>query len=92
MRADTNVLTTTRSSRSSLSRIVGLESIPGVRSINVAGHTTAFEADASAVGTAFDAVHAAGVRSLFGQPPTLEQLFLRHYEAELNGVEPGVAR
>jgi polyether ionophore transport system ATP-binding protein len=72
--------------------IVGLESIPGVRLINVAGHTTAFEADASAVGTAFDAVHAAGVRSLFGQPPTLEQLFLRHYEAELNGVEPGVAR
>ena len=31
----------------------------------------------------FDAVHAAGVRSLFGQPPTLEQLFLRHYETEL---------
>jgi ABC-2 type transport system ATP-binding protein len=65
--------------------IVGLDSIAGVRSVHVAGRSTTFEADAEAVGTAFDAVHAAGVRSFFGQPATLEQLFLRHYEAELNG-------
>jgi ABC-2 type transport system ATP-binding protein len=72
--------------------ITGLSTIPGVRSIHVAGHSTSFEADATAVGPAFDSVHAAGVRSLFGQPPTLEQLFLRHYEAELNGTQAGAAR
>jgi ABC-2 type transport system ATP-binding protein len=72
--------------------VTGLSNIPGVRSIHVAGHSTSFEADATAVGPAFDAVHAAGVRSLFGQPPTLEQLFLRHYEAELDGTQAGAAR
>ncbi|MGA9598512.1 MAG: ABC transporter ATP-binding protein [Acidimicrobiia bacterium] len=69
--------------------IVGLESIPGVRSITVDGSSTTFEADGDAVNAVFDAVHAAGVRSLFGQPPTLEQLFLRHYETELNGIAAG---
>jgi len=72
--------------------ISGLDTIPGVRSIHCDGRSTSFEADAAAVGPAFNAVHAAGVRSLFGQPPTLEQLFLRHYEAELNGTKPGAAR
>jgi ABC-2 type transport system ATP-binding protein len=72
--------------------IAGLDSIAGVRAIQVTGQSTTFEADADAVGAAFDAVHAAGVRSLFGQPPTLEQLFLRHYEAELNGVAAGAGQ
>ena len=31
---------------------------------------------------------AGGVESLVGQPPTLEELFLRHYEDELPGHEP----
>ena len=30
---------------------------------------------------------AAGVRSLISQPPTLEELFLRHYGDELPGHE-----
>jgi len=72
--------------------VAGLDSIPGVRSVHVSGRSTTFDADAEAVSPAFDAVHAAGVRSLFGQPPTLEQLFLRHYGDEAAGAEEGVAR
>jgi len=72
--------------------VAGLDSIPGVRSVHVSGRSTTFDADAEAVGPAFDAVHAAGVRSLFGQPPTLEQLFLRHYGDEAAGAEEGAAR
>lgn len=72
--------------------VTGLDSTPGVRSIRVAGRLTTFEVDTEAVPAALDAVHAAGVRSLFGQPPTLEQLFLRHYDAELAGVAEGASR
>ena len=35
---------------------------------------------------------AAGVRSLTSQPPTLEELFLRHYQADEAAATDGQAR
>ena len=63
--------------------VLGLEAIEGIGGIHVDGHTTHFEAGAEALEAALDAVRGAGLRSLLGQPPTLEELFLRHYGDEL---------
>ena len=35
---------------------------------------------------------AAGVRSLISQPPTLEELFLRHYQADEEAATDGDGR
>ena len=61
--------------------------IPGVSDVVVEGETTTFEATAEALDPALAAVRAAGVRSLYGHPPTLEELFLRHYDDDL--ARPG---
>ncbi len=63
--------------------VVGLDAVEGVGSVVVDGRTTHFEADPEALNDALDLVRGAGLRSLLGQPPTLEELFLRHYGDEL---------
>ena len=70
--------------------VAGLDAITGVADVRVEGTTTHFEADSAALGPALDAVRAAGLRSLLGQPPTLEALFLRHYGDEPAATKPGV--
>ena len=57
--------------------------IPGVSDVVVEGGTTTFEVTADALDTVLEAVRAAGVRSLYGHPPTLEELFLRHYDDDV---------
>ncbi len=57
--------------------------IPGVSGVVVEGGATSFEATPEALDAVLAAVRAAGVRSLYGQPPTLEELFLRHYDDDL---------
>ena len=67
--------------------VVGLDAIPGVGGVRVDGRTTHFEAGPEALNDALDAVRGAGLRSLLAQPPTLEELFLRHYGDELAAGE-----
>jgi ABC-2 type transport system ATP-binding protein len=57
----------------------GLESLPGIHDLVVEGNRARFEVDTTAIDPALDALQRAGVRSLTSQPPTLEELFLRHY-------------
>ena len=49
-----------------------------------------FDVDGHALDEAIRHVSGFGIRSLVSQPPTLEELFLRHYgdELEANGVDP----
>ena len=49
------------------------------------------EVDTSAIDAVLDALQEAGVRSLTSQPPTLEDLFLRHYvdDGPERGTEEG---
>jgi len=63
----------------------GLESLSGVHDLAVDGNNVKFEVDTHELDAALKAVTSFGVRSLTSQPPTLEELFLRHYEDELNG-------
>ncbi|HEX7740473.1 MAG TPA: ABC transporter ATP-binding protein [Marmoricola sp.] len=57
----------------------GLEQIAEVHNLVVEDHRVEFEVDSDRLGAALEAVTAAGVRTLTSQPPTLEELFLRHY-------------
>ncbi|MFJ8579065.1 ATP-binding cassette domain-containing protein [Micromonospora sp. NPDC093277] len=58
----------------------GLADLPGVHDLRVDGNRVRFDVDTAALETALRRLTELGVRSLVSQPPTLEQLFLRHYE------------
>jgi ABC-2 type transport system ATP-binding protein len=66
----------------------GLDTLAGVHDLVVEGTRVHFEIDTVALDGALDALRAAGVRSLTCQPPTLEELFLRHYGDEPATAEP----
>lgn len=54
--------------------------IPGVADIRIDGRTLHCQVDADALGALIRTLGDTGVRSLVSAPPTLEELFLRHYE------------
>jgi ABC-2 type transport system ATP-binding protein len=58
----------------------GLDTLPGVHDLDVNGSRVRFEVDADRLDLVLRALTQAGVRSLTCHPPTLEELFLRHYE------------
>ena len=61
----------------------GLETLLGVHNIKVdVGHVH-FEVDGSALDAALRHLSTFGVHSLVSRPPTLEELFLRHYGDDL---------
>jgi ABC-2 type transport system ATP-binding protein len=66
----------------------GLDTLPGVHDLLAEGNRVRFEIDTVALDGALDLLRAAGVRSLTCQPPTLEELFLRHYGDEPTAAEP----
>lgn len=57
----------------------GLEALTGVHDLVVEGVRATFEVDTVHLGAALEALGRFGVRTLTSQPPTLEELFLRHY-------------
>jgi ABC-2 type transport system ATP-binding protein len=59
----------------------GLADLPGVHDLRVRDGRVSFDVDTAALDTALRRLTDAGVRSLVSQPPTLEELFLRHYDA-----------
>lgn len=57
----------------------GLEVLDGLHDLVVEGHRSRFEVDTHVLGTALAKLGEFGIESLTSQPPTLEELFLRHY-------------
>jgi ABC-2 type transport system ATP-binding protein len=57
----------------------GLEALAGVHNVQVDDHRARFDVDTSRIDEAVRHLSGLGVRSLTSQPPTLEELFLRHY-------------
>ena len=57
----------------------GLDRLTGVYDLVVEGMRATFEVDTVHLGAALEALGRFGVRTLTSQPPTLEELFLRHY-------------
>jgi len=58
----------------------GLDSQPGVHGLVTEGQRVTFEVDTAELDGAIKHLSSFGIRSLVSQPPTLEELFLRHYE------------
>ena len=59
----------------------GLEALPGVHDLTVQGTRVACQVDTAALGGLLAALEPYGVQTLESRPPTLEELFLRHYGA-----------
>jgi ABC-2 type transport system ATP-binding protein len=64
----------------------GLDRLAGLHSLRVEGegdgpYRVRFELDPAALDEALRGLAAAGLRSLVSRPPTLEELFLRHYRS-----------
>ncbi|HET9516391.1 MAG TPA: ABC transporter ATP-binding protein [Actinoplanes sp.] len=67
--------------------LTGLDALPGVHDVAVDDGHTRFDVDAAQLDTVIRWLAPLGVLSLTSTPPTLEELFLRHYGDELAGAE-----
>jgi len=67
----------------------GMELLPGVHDVVVANHRISAQVEPAGLGPFLQALTAAGLRTLTSQPPTLEDLFLRHYGAGNGGGNSG---
>jgi ABC-2 type transport system ATP-binding protein len=70
----------------------GLTDLEGVHDLDVQANRAMFEVDTARLDTAIGALHRVGIRSLTATPPTLEELFLRHYGDELGPAATTDAR
>jgi ABC-2 type transport system ATP-binding protein len=69
---------------------IGLDAMPGVHDLQVEGVRVRCEVGSGQLDAVLRRLTEAGVRSLVSQPPTLEELFLRHYAED--GAEPQPGR
>src|SRR5512132_2358532 len=60
----------------------GLSGLSGVHDLHVDGTRVRLQVDTAQLDEVLRHLSAAGVRGLTSQPPTLEELFLRHYQAD----------
>jgi polyether ionophore transport system ATP-binding protein len=60
----------------------GLLELPGLHNLEVDGTRVRCQVDTDKLDALLRRLTSVGVRSLVSQPPTLEELFLRHYQAE----------
>ncbi|GAA0956768.1 ABC transporter ATP-binding protein [Actinocorallia libanotica] len=60
----------------------GLAALPGVHDLRVEGNRVRCEVDTARLGEVLACLSAVGVRTLTSRPPTLDELFLRHYQPE----------
>ncbi|MEV4897020.1 ABC transporter ATP-binding protein [Nonomuraea sp. NPDC055795] len=78
--ADLRHLTRTSVTAELIGPADGLARLPGVHELTVDGGRLRCQVDGAALTPVLTELARAGVRSLTSQPPTLEELFLRHYE------------
>jgi len=72
-------LTRTSVSAELAAPVAGLADVAGVHDLVVEGTRVRFEVETVQLDEAMGLLHGAGIRSLTATPPTLEELFLRHY-------------
>jgi len=65
---------------------VDLTGVPGVHDPDIQGTRVRCQVDHAALNDVLGRLTAAGVRALTCRPPTLEELFLRHYSTERAGL------
>jgi ABC-2 type transport system ATP-binding protein len=60
-----------------------LDGLPGVHDLSLGGTKAKFDVDTSQLGRAIEHLNRFGIRTLTSTPPTLEELFMRHYGTEI---------
>jgi ABC-2 type transport system ATP-binding protein len=86
--AELRHLTMTSVSAELASPAQGLEQLPGIHDLDVEGNRVRCQVDTDKMDALLQRLTAAGVRSLTSQPPTLEELFLRHYADDGEAAAP----
>jgi ABC-2 type transport system ATP-binding protein len=81
--SDLRHLTRTSIAVETVQEPAGLDALPGVHNLHVEDHRARFDVDTSHVDETVRRLAELSVRSLTSTPPTLEELFLRHYGDEL---------
>jgi ABC-2 type transport system ATP-binding protein len=81
--ADLRHLTRTTVSAQLASPNPALASLPGIHDFVQDGAAVTFEVESARMGEVLSSLVAAGVQTLNARPPTLEELFLRHYRTDL---------
>jgi ABC-2 type transport system ATP-binding protein len=69
----------------------GIDALPGVHDLTVDGRSVRLRVEPDHLSAVLRALSDCGVRSLVSHPPTLEELFLRHYERRESSAGAGVA-
>ena len=67
--------------------LVGLDALPGVHDVVAEDHHARFDVDSAQLDAVIRRLAGLGVRSLTSTPPTLEEMFLRHYGADTPAAE-----
>jgi ABC-2 type transport system ATP-binding protein len=70
----------------------GIAQLPGVHGLEIDGSKVRCEVDTALLEGLMKQLAASGIRSLVAQPPTLEELFLRHYEDDAPAAADAVER
>jgi ABC-2 type transport system ATP-binding protein len=83
-------LTRTTIAAQTVRPVTGVDALPGVHDVQVEDGRVSFDVDSDRLDDAIKHLSGLGIRSLTSHPPTLEDLFLRHYGDEL--AEAGVER
>jgi ABC-2 type transport system ATP-binding protein len=90
--ADLRHLTRTHVEAELAGPVSGLDSVAGVHDLAVSGARVSFDVDNDSLDAAVRHLSGIGIRTLTSQPPTLEQLFLRHYGDRIQAEPAVVAR
>ncbi|CUR61963.1 ABC transporter related protein [metagenome] len=77
--ADLRHLTRTTVRSETVRPPTSLTGVAGVHDLTIDGTRAAFEVDTAELDTVLGLLREAGIRTLSASPPTLEELFLRHY-------------
>jgi ABC-2 type transport system ATP-binding protein len=70
----------------------GLAALPGVHDLDIQGRRVKLQVDTDKLDAVLRSLTDSGVRSLTSTPPTLEELFLRHYQEDVHAAQGAMAR
>ncbi|WP_313344841.1 ABC transporter ATP-binding protein [Sedimentibacter sp.] len=70
-----------------LAKYVNLNQLQGIHDVSRKDEKWRFSVDANAMEAVMDALAPMGIKSLMAEPPTLEELFMRHYGDKFEGKE-----
>ena len=62
-----------------------MASVAGLHDVDVEGRRVRFQVDSTHLDDALGVLHRVGIRTLTCSPPTLEELFMRHYGDQVSG-------